>query len=197
MLSADGVSVVMPVEQAQNRPTTPEMIEKSLRKTGGTPFYIENMRIEVQDGLMIPASVMNGMRRDALDLLLAKRGVAPSRDWLHGSVLPRDDETVAREGFRGYTATVRTKAQADALRELGLETVYVPLEVAAQTGLPAILPRVFSDNEQPQIEMLLGEAMSRGTDTVLAGNIGHIPLAKRLGFTVHGDFGLNAYNSKR
>lgn len=72
------------------------------------------MRIEVQDGLMIPASVMNGMRRDALDLLLAKRGVAPSRDWLHGSVLPRDDETAAREGFRGYTATVRTKAQADA-----------------------------------------------------------------------------------
>ena len=72
VLSADGVSVVMPVEQAQNRPTTPEMIEKSLRKTGGTPFYIENMRIEVQDGLMIPASVMNGMRRDALDLLLAK-----------------------------------------------------------------------------------------------------------------------------
>ena len=143
VLSADGVSVVMPVEQAQNRPTTPEMIEKSLRKTGGTPFYIENMRIEVQDGLMM-----------------------------------------------------RTKAQADALRELGLETVYVPLEVAAQTGLPAILPRVFSDNEQPQIEMLLGEAMSRGTDTVLAGNIGHIPLAKRLGFTVHGDFGLNAYNSK-
>ena len=196
VLSADGVSVVMPVEQAQNRPTTPEMIEKSLRKTGGTPFYIENMRIEVQDGLMIPASVMNGMRRDALDLLLAKRGVAPSRDWLHGSVLPRDDEAAAREGFRGYTATVRTKAQADALRELGLETVYVPLEVAAQTGLPAILPRVFSDNEQPQIEMLLGEAMSRGTDTVLAGNIGHIPLAKRLGFTVHGDFGLNAYNSK-
>ena len=57
-------------------------------------------------------------------------------------------------------------------------TVYVPLEVAAQTGLPAILPRVFSDNEQPQIEMLLGEAMSRGTDTVLAGNIGHIRLPR-------------------
>ena len=44
---------------------------------------------------------MNGMRRDALDLLLAKRGVSPSRDWLHGSVLPRDDEAAAREGFRG------------------------------------------------------------------------------------------------
>lgn len=49
-----------------------------------------------------------------------------------------------------------------------------PLEVAARTGLPAVLPRVFSDSEQGQIEMLLGEAMSRGTDTVLVGNIGHI-----------------------
>ena len=56
--------------------------------------------------------------------------------------------------------------------------------------------RVFSDSEQGQIELLLGEAMSRGTDTVLVGNIGHIPMAKRLGFAVHGDFGLNAYNSR-
>ena len=196
VLSADGVSVVMPVERAQNRPTTPEMVEKSLRKTGGTPFYVKNMRVEVQDGLIVPASVMNGMRRDALALLLAKRSVPPARDWMEGNVLPRDDENAAREGFRGFTATVRTKAQADALRGLGLETIYVPLEIAAQTGLPAILPRVFSDNEQPEIEMQLGEAMSRGTSTVLAGNIGHIPLARRLGFAVHGDFGLNAYNSK-
>ena len=45
--SADGVSVVMPVEQAQNRPDNTGDDRKSLRKTGGTPFYIENMRIEV------------------------------------------------------------------------------------------------------------------------------------------------------
>ena len=36
VLSADGVSAMAPVEQAKNRPTTPEMVEKSLRKTGGT-----------------------------------------------------------------------------------------------------------------------------------------------------------------
>ena len=172
------------------------MVEKSLSKTGGTPFYVQNMHIEVEDGLVVPASVMNGMRRDALALLLAKRSVAPSRDWMDGNVLPRDEEAASREGFRGYTAAVRTEAQAKALEGLGLEAVYAPLEVAARTGLPAVLPRVFSDSEQGQIEMLLGEAMSRGTDTVLVGNIGHIPMAKRLGFAVHGDFGLNAYNSR-
>ena len=196
VLSAGEVTVTAPVEQAKNRPTTTEMVEKSLAKTGGTPFYPQEMHIEVEDGLVVPASVMNGMRRDALSLLLATRSVAPSRDWMGGNVLPRDEEAAARSGFRGYTASVRTEAQAEALKNVGLETVYVPLEVAARTGLPAVLPRVFSDREQGQVEMLLGEAMSRGTDTVLVGNIGHIPMAKRLGFTVHGDFGLNAYNSR-
>ena len=196
VLSADGVSAMAPVEQAKNRPTTPEMVEKSLRKTGGTPFYVKNLRIELEDGLVVPASVMNGMRRDALALLLAKRGTPPSRDWMEGPLLERDAENAPREGFLGFTASVRTCAQADALRGIGLETVYAPLEVAAQTGLPVILPRVFSDNEQPEVEMLLGEAMSRGAKTVLAGNIGHIALARRLGFAVRGDFGLNAYNSK-
>ena len=196
VLSAGEVTVTGGTEQAKNRPTTPEMVEKSLSKTGGTPFYVKNMHIEVEDGLVIPASVMNGMRRDALALLLSKRSVAPSRDWMDGNVLPRDEEAASREGFRGYTAAVRTEAQAKALEGLGLEAVYAPLEVAARTGLPAVLPRVFSDSEQGQIEMLLGEAMSRGTNTVLVGNIGHIPLARRLGFAVHGDFGLNAYNSR-
>ena len=196
VLSAGEVTVTGGTEQAKNRPTTPEMVEKSLSKTGGTPFYVQNMHIEVEDGLVVPASVMNGMRRDALALLLSKRSVAPSRDWMDGNVLPRDEEAASREGFRGYTAAVRTEAQAKALEGLGLEAVYAPLEVAARTGLPAVLPRVFSDSEQGQIEMLLGEAMSRGTNTVLVGNIGHIPLARRLGFAVHGDFGLNAYNSR-
>ena len=140
---------------------------------------------------------LTAMRRDALALLLAKtRSPAVPEDWLEGSMLARDDDSRPRTGFCGYTASVRTRAQADALRDLGLETIYVPLDVAAQTGLPVILPRVFSDAEQGKIEMLLGQAMSRGTRVVLAGNIGQVAMARRLGFAVRGDFGLNAFNSK-
>ena len=194
VLSVDGVSSAAPVEDAQKRALTSEMVEKSLRKTGGTPFWTDRLRIELEDGLMLPAAAINSMRRDALALLLARRAAPPARDWVDEAAPDENGLVRLAHGFRGFTASVRTAAQAEALAGLGLETIYAPLTVAAETGLPATLPRVFSDTEQPEIEMLLGKAMSRGTDTVLIGNIGQAMLARRMGVTVHGDFGLNAFN---
>ncbi len=193
VLSANGISAAAPVEKAVNRAITPEQAEKSLRKTGGTPFYVEKLKMDIEDGLSIPTSVLNVLRRDALNLLLAKRAAPPGRDWMDSE---RHTEKIEGRGFLGFTASVRTKEQARALRDIGLESVYVPLKTAAETGLPAMLPRVFSDKEQPEIEMLLGKAMSRGTDTVLVGNIGQTVLARKMGFSIRGDFGLNAFNSE-
>ncbi len=195
VLSVNGVSASAPVEKAVNRAATVEQTEKSLRKTGGTPFYVEKLRIDMEDGLSLPNSLLNGIRRDALNLLLAKRAAPPSRDWQDSVKLEEACEN-RHKGFLGFTASVRTAKQAEALKDLGLETIYVPLKAAAVTGFPVILPRVFSDKEQPEIEMLLGEAMSRGTDTVLIGNIGQAALARRMGLKMRGDFGLNAFNTK-
>lgn len=193
VLSIGGVSVAAPVEKAEKQSTTPEMVEKALAKTGGTPFYMAKARIELQDGLRISAASLNAMRRDALGLLLARRSAPPETNWMEQRDVKAASPT---KPFQGFTASVRTQAQAAALKGLPLGVVYAPLAVAAETGLAAILPRVFSDSEQPEIEMLLGKAMSRGTKTALVGNLGQIGLAKRLGFAVHGDFGLNAFNSK-
>ncbi len=194
VLSANGVSAAAPVERALNRATTGEQVEKSLRKTGGTPFYVDKLKIDMQDDLSIPASTLNALRRDALNLLLAKRAAPPSRDWME--TVRQEDKPEMSHGFLGFTASVRTREQAEALKTLGLESVYVPLKIAAVTGMPAMLPRVFSDMEQPEIEMLLGEAMSRGTSTVLTGNLGHNVLARKLGLNIRGDFGLNAFNTE-
>lgn len=197
ILNANDVSVAAPVERAIRSATAPERIEQALRKTGGTPFYVDKVRLTVEDGIALSASLLNGLRRDALALLLSKRSAPPCRDWMDNtkSFTEPSSEPHKRE-FLGFTASVRTRAQANALRDLGLETIYVPIEAAAQTGYAAVLPRVFTEEEQYRIEMLLGEAMSRGTNTVLIGNLGQAALARRMGFTIRGDFGLNAFNQE-
>ena len=182
VLSADGVSVVMPVEQAQNRPTTPEMIEKSLRKTGGTPFYIENMRIEVQDGLMIPASVMNGMRRDAAALLLANAARRPPA-WLEGPLLRRD-ECAAHEGFRGFTASVRTRGAGGGAPRPRPETVYARRSAQPRPACPPCCHlRCFRARSSPSWSAARRGDEPRHPHAVLVGNIGQVACAVLL---IHG-----------
>lgn len=55
-------------EQAKNRPITKESIIKQLEKTGGTPFYMENIKFnEMPSNLFIPISGLNKIRREILD----------------------------------------------------------------------------------------------------------------------------------
>ena len=55
-------------EKAKNKPVTEETLEKQLKKTGGTPFYIENIRFNnMPKDLFIPISEINQIRREILD----------------------------------------------------------------------------------------------------------------------------------
>ena len=55
-------------EEAKNRPITQESIIKQLEKTGGTPFYMENIKFnDMPNNLFIPISGLNKIRRDILD----------------------------------------------------------------------------------------------------------------------------------
>lgn len=67
-------------ERAKNRPTTVEQAEQALRKTGGTPFAVEQTCITLEEGLAVPASAFNALRRDALSKLLAQREAPPVRE---------------------------------------------------------------------------------------------------------------------
>lgn len=57
-------------EPAANDPRS--AYERALSKTGGTPFCVKHIEAEA-NGLYLPASQVNAMRRDALEQLLEKR----------------------------------------------------------------------------------------------------------------------------
>ena len=55
-------------EKAKNKPVTEEIIEKQLKKTGGTPFYIDKIRFNnMPQDIFIPISEINQIRREILD----------------------------------------------------------------------------------------------------------------------------------
>lgn len=56
-------------ETAINKPMTEESVKTRLAKFGNTQFYLNNITIDLDDGLILPASVINSMRREAVEML--------------------------------------------------------------------------------------------------------------------------------
>ena len=182
-----------PIEMAKNKPTSSEQLEKNLRKTGGTPFDVKNISVNMPDGVIVPASRINAIRRQALESLLETRGKPPVRRWIEPKQLEKSKQNITDMQF---IAMVRTIEQAQAVKNSGIKIIYAPLEVAAKAeGLIPVIPRVYRDDEQASIEKLLETCKNNGINSIMITNIGQVELARKLNLKIHGDFGLNVYNS--
>lgn len=194
-----------PIEPAHSRAAAPEQIEKNLRKSGGTPFAVGAVTLDLPDGLMVPASRINALRRDVLEQLMVLRGKPPARRWVETQPVRAQN---SQQAFRGYTVEVWTLSQiTEEMLRMPPETVYVPLselagnavrvrELCAQgLRLAAVLPRIYSDGEQAEIVSMLSTVRACGVSTAVAGTIGQLQTLRALDMTIYGDFGLNACNS--
>ena len=188
-------------EEARNRAVTAEELRQRLSKTGGTVFTADSVEIELDEGLMVSASVINGLRREVLDELAARREDIPARRELPASPLPDAPEPPQEMAFT--VSVSRARQVTAALLAEKPAIVYVPIEELerldagldwGETELCAVLPRVFrTADEQPLREML--ERHPEAT-SVAIGNLGHLPIVRGLDRTLRGDFGLNVYNSR-
>ena len=197
------VAVAGPVpEAARTRPIAAGEIESRLKKTGGTAFRCEQAAVTVEDGLSLPASAVNALRRDALAALAAARTAPPIRRELPPPPLPDIDCTADAPRL---TVSVANAAQlTGGLLDLRPARTYVPLELLAdfpalpqgETEWCAILPRVWRDRDEAQLRRWLDRARSLGVAGALLGNIGHLSLARDAGLALYGDFGLNVFNAR-
>ena len=191
-------------ERAVNRPLTEADLQERLQKTGGTPYFVRQVRAAVEPGLILPAAAVNAMRREVLDQLTALRGrTAPPR---LGAVAPLS-RSPGRTEAPALTVSVRTAAQiTHRLLEAKPEVLYLPLtellehpeipgRLPPETALAVSLPRIIHDRERSQWAAALERVRAMGVRQALTGNLGQIRLLKQKGFTVRGDFGLNIFNS--
>ena len=186
---AHAVTVTGPVpEVARNRALTAEDTAERLQKTGGTVFRCETAEVSIGDGLMLSASAINGLRRDALDALAAARTAVPER------------ETFSPAAPKLTCSIARLDQLTDAVAET-VELVYVPIELLphltdyrGRAKLCAVLPRVWRDGDEAVFRKIL--ETTPALSAVSIGNAGHMAIVEGLPLEKRGDFGLNVFNSR-
>ena len=187
-------------EEARNRALTAAELQSRLEKTGGTVFRPRDTRVELEEGLMLPASAVNALRRQALEGLEAALAQPPVRRTGTPSPLPQ-----AQPGPDAPVLTcsiMRPEQLTEPLAQC--ETVYVPAELlekidlnrwAEMTHICAVLPRIFRTEDQAALRALLQRHRQK-LSAVAIGNLGHLPITEGLGLPLWGDLGLNLFNSE-
>lgn len=175
---------------ARNAPMGEDAVKKNLFKLGATPYTPGRCAFSIGEGLMVPVSALNALRRSALAALEAE--IAPPRT---ERALPTPEELRAHaKGARVKRPTARfyDPAQMIPETEAFFEHRYLPLERFTPPADGVILPPVIFDHEMGEIRLLLQKARERGAKHALVGNLGHLALAREAGLVPHGDFRLNA-----
>ncbi len=189
-------------EEARSRPLDAEELKDRLKKTGGTIFTAERIQVHLDEGLSLPASAVNALRRDALDGLLQRRCAPPKRRT--GAYAPRPKEHDGESTPR-LTVSVEDPAQiTEELLALSPARVYFPIEklgaldlaLCRSVELCAVLPRIYKEEERAKLRSMLRHAADAGVKCAALSNLGHFALAADCGLTLCGDWSLNVTNSE-
>lgn len=183
-----------------SRPADREYVLRSLEKLGGTPYYADEKPIDVQIGenLIMRASALNALRRDAVEQLDQERENAVQRHFTD-SPLPdfQNRKTGGKPALWGKFADISQLPQ-DAERvfdRIILPAVQVKklLEDGKSSDkLLPVLPR-FTFSEDGCRE-LLGQLKALGCSALYCESGAHIMLGKEQGFTLYGGPYLNLSN---
>ncbi|SDK75229.1 DUF3656 domain-containing U32 family peptidase [Natronincola ferrireducens] len=199
-----------PVEKAQKVALTKEKIRESLGKLGNTPFELMDMKVDLEDNTALSLSIINKVRRDAIEELINLRKNKGKRKYISNkkeifcpTFLKLKREKNDQVTIPKLSIKVDTLEQLKAALEEKIDRVYYGNIEALQEAIELCRakeveiffrsPSIIKDEENEGIQEVL---QNHRIDGILAGELGMIDFTKNtLGKTVIADTSLNTLNS--
>lgn len=187
-------------QKALNVELSREKAVTQLSKTGGTPFYIEEIDVDIQSGLAFSLSAINAMRRECIECI--EKEYCAGRDKEYTPVdleIPTPYKTNIKPRIRARFTHTNVPSEFKSC-----ELLFVPLfssdesiKALVENGfnLGVEIPRCIFGVES-RVSKRLEQIKTLGIGDVLVSNIGTVTLAKKAGLNVHGSFALNIFNSE-
>lgn len=181
-VSCEGTAIA---ETARNKPITAERVTEQLCKVGDTPFAVEEINVEIDEGITVPVKELNAVRREMCRQLWELRTASEKK-----RVSDIASRTYTANGgcTDTLTAKVRTFEQGVAvLQSGGVKRLYAPsgvakrlIEIATDTEIVTYTSDILSDEPI-------------ATENVCVGSFA--AMEKYGERAKHGDFRLNVYNA--
>ena len=200
--------------KAESSPLTKEGLKSRLCKMGNTPFALSDADIEISldDGLNLPPSAINALRREASSMLEEQFMKPVCR--IMGEATEIDSYQNAELCFDTDCKNIRSTAlffnlnTLDALKRKSpellsdIDVIFVPLfeyknlsESLRKAVLGVYIPPVIMEREWEDVKLEIKETELLGAKYALVGNISHISLISSSKLVPVLDFRFNVTNS--
>ena len=186
--------------KAENAPLTVDGLRQRLSKMGNTLLSLsaEDIEITLEDGINLPPSMINALRREAAEKFQSQARELPKIDYTLARKVDKTPKKLTTAQFfsaESFAEAVNTDKAAVESLDIAFVPVTSPDHVlSVANGI--FLPPVVMDDEIEKLKILLENAKNQGIMYALVSNIGEIELAKSFGFELVGDFRFNITNSE-
>lgn len=186
-------------QTAINRPLDKENAMRSLSKLGGTPFYMSDFECTMDEGLMLPASALNAVRRDAAQQLYDLRAKPKMHPFFahikeEKEPLPAPAKTALRLHFSSEEQIFDIPADSEIVLPLAVLEKNPALVGQYKNRLLVQIPAlVWQENEKNTVAALQ-KLFDQGVTDAVCDNIGAVQMCNEIGMTPHGGAGLNIFN---
>lgn len=212
-------------EAAVNRPLTDDRAYEQLNKTGSTPFEFGNIKFYIDEGLSVPVSEINNIRRSALEEIEKKRADVLARN-ISKDALERKEKLLNFEECIDQVESSYNDAgnalhprlslyifdfnDAISYSKLKAERIYVPFNTLMRKDAQKLfdslhesnmevfiwLPSITRGNYNELIMSRMDFIGKLGVNGLLIGNLGSLEYAGgQFGLKIAGDHAINIFNS--
>ncbi len=208
-------------EAAVSRPLTEERLREQISKTGSTPFLFSDLTVDMDEGLTIPVSEINEVRRQALDGLYNKRADRYTDRGCNYVIIDNKPATCNNSDYHnthraGISLYFYRWDRGMDIGGLGADRVYLPASADGKPGCAEAvkaarskgtevyywLPPITTGNYEKIVDRLMDkyakepESLDTGIDGILAANIGLLrKLRGAQGVKLAADISLNLFNA--
>lgn len=186
-------------QKAINKPCTVDSLKERISKCGGTIFYVNNVEVELDEGLIVPASVINSLRRNALEKLEQALSTVKSKCFTDAVIDIPEHKAIKAMKFH---VRVASAAQIPTNFD-NVENIYLPLEIEEKyvesienhgVSVGVEIPRGIFGNYL-YVEKQLERVKQFGIKIAYCNTLDAVAIAKKHGMQIHTGFSMNVFNS--
>ena len=187
------------VEKAMKVALSSEKVKSQMQKLGNTPYNLKNIKVEIDDNVSLPISILNQMRRDAIEVLSNDRVFIKERNYKNLKI-SYSPVTLDRKVTSKIRVKVKNLDQLKAALECEIDLVYYEdantlkdaLEISSLSDKKVVYsaPRIIRNREYKQLD----KVKDLNVESVQVGTFGAMKYFKDKKFGI--DYYLNAFNSE-